>query len=283
MKKTTLLTLFLAFGAFYLTAQTAKQDFDDESKSNNWGYTTNIPFYSLNNDSDIWGKKIGSNGRIAGAYSGTTYVAGRDLDNPYSESVAGKPAPEHILTFDPVNIGGLKAEISFRVHYVGLDKVDYMYYQVAYDNNAGWTSYNYMGDIFKTTQNGNFNSTGWEEFKHIVPSGHNFVRMRLVIYQNGNEYLGFDDFSVQTQTLSTDKNSIDGFTFGPNPTNGPLKLKANANLEAATIYDLLGKELTTIKGNSREMNVDLSNFTSGVYLIRVKSGNSSQTIKVVNQ
>lgn len=281
MKKTTLLTLMLAVNAIYLSAQTAIQDFDNESKSN-WGYTTNIPFYTLNNNTDIWGKLTGANGRIQSAYSGTTYIAGRDLDNPYSESEAGKVSPEHILTFEPVEIGGLKAEISFRVHYVGIDKGDYMYYQVAYNNSAGWTSYDFMEDIFKTTQNGNFNSKGWEEFKHTVPSGYNFVRMRLVIYQNGNEYLGFDDFQVQTQTLSTDKNTIDGFTFGPNPTHGLLRLKAKSVLDQATIYDLLGKELKNVKGNTSEINLDLSSFTSGVYLIRVKSGESSQTIKVIN-
>ena len=44
------------------------------------------------------------------------------------------------------------------------------------------------------------------------------MKVRLVIYQNGNAYLGFDDFQVQTQTLSNDKNSIEGFTYGPNPT-----------------------------------------------------------------
>lgn len=281
MKKTTLLTLMLAANAIYLSAQTAIQDFDNESKSN-WGYTTNIPFYTLNNNTDIWGKLNSANGRIQSAYSGTTYIAGRDLDNPYSESAAGKAAPEHILTFEPVNIGGLQTEISFRVHYVNIDKGDYIYYQVAYNNNAGWSSYDHMEDIFKTNQNGNFNSTGWEEFTHIVPSGHNFVRMRLVIYQNGNEYLGFDDFQVQTQTLSTEKNTIDGFTFGPNPTHGALRLKAKSVLDQATIYDLLGKELMNVKGNSSEINLDLSRFTSGVYLIRVKSGTSTQTIKVVN-
>jgi hypothetical protein len=280
MKKTTLLSLVLAISSFYLAAQSFKQDFDDESKSN-WDYSTNIPFYSLNNDSDVW-KKKGENGRIPNAYSGATFLAGRDLDNPYSESIMGNASPEHILNFSPVYIGGLRAEISFRVHYVGIDKGDYIYYQVSYNNGAGWSTYDYRQDIFKTTQNGNFNSKGWEEFKHSVPSGHNFVRMRLVIYQNGNEYLGFDDFQVQTQTLSTDKNLIDGFKFGPNPTKGPLKLSATANLDSATIYNILGKELINVTGSSNEMNLDLTQYSSGIYLIRVKSGASTQTIRVIH-
>lgn len=280
MKKTTILSILVFICTFYLGAQSVLQDFDDNGKSN-WNYSTNIPFYSFNNGTDVWQKR-GENARIPSAYSGTTFLAGRDLDNPQSESMAGTASPEHILYFDPVYIGGVQAEISFRVQYVGIDKGDYIYYQVAYNNSAGWTTYDYMGDIFRTTQNGNFNSTGWEEVKHTVPSGYNFVRMRLVVYQNGNEYLGFDDFQIKMQALSNDKNSIDGFTFGPNPTKGALKLKANAILDSATIYNILGKELITVKGNSKEINVDLSQFSSGIYLVRVQSGETAQTIRVVN-
>lgn len=280
MKKTTILSILFLISSFYLNSQSVLQDFENNGKSN-WDYTSNIPFYSFNNDTDIWQKR-GENARIPKAYSGTTFLAGRDLDNPYSESIVGATSPEHILYFDPVYLGGAQAEISFRVQYVGIDKGDYIYYQVAYNNNAGWTSYDFMEDIFKTTQNGNFNSRGWEEFKHTVPSGYNFVRMRLVIYQNGNEYLGFDDFQIKMQALSTAKNNIDGFTFGPNPTNGILKLKANTILDGATIYNILGKELINVKGNSKEINLDLSQFSSGIYLIKVQAGETTQTIRVVN-
>ena len=280
MKKTTLFLLLLIANAFYLDAQTVVQDFDNNGKSN-WDYTTNIPFYSMNNGTDVWEKR-GENSRIPSAYSGTTFLAGRDLDNPYTESLTGEASPEHILYFDPVNIGGLEAEISFRVHYVGIDKNDYMYYQVAYNNGSGWTSYDYMEDVFKTTQNGNFNSRGWEEFKHTVPSGYNFVRMRLVIYQNGNAYLGFDDFQVLTQTLSNDKNSIEGFTYGPNPTRGELRLKAKVILEKATIYNILGKQIMSVNGSSKEMNLNLSDFSSGIYLVKVQSGETTQTFRIVN-
>lgn len=280
MKKTTLLSLLLIAGTFYLGAQNAIQDFDNNGKSN-WDYTTNIPFYSLNNGTDIWEKR-GENTRITSAYSGTTFLAGRDLDNPHTENLTGQVSPEHILYFDPVYIGGFEADISFRAHYVGIDKNDYIYYQVAYNNGSGWTSYDYMEDVFKTTQNGNFNSIGWEEFKHTVPTGYNFVRMRLVVYQNGNAYLGFDDFQVQTKTLSNDKNIIDGFTYGPNPTKGELRLKAKVILEKATIYNILGKQIMSVNGESKEMKLDFTNFSSGIYLVKVQSGGTTQTVRIVN-
>ena len=280
MKKTTILLILLVVGIFSLSAQSKKQGFNNES-SDTWGFSTNIPFYSLNNDTDVWKQKT-SNGRVDHPHSGPKFLAGRDLDNPHSESVTGTASPEHILTFDPVYIGGLGAEVSFDVHYVGLDKGDYIYYQIAYNNGTSWTSYDYMEDVFKTTQSGDFNSKGWEEFKHTVPLGYNYVRMRLVVYQNGgNEYLGFDDFQVQSEALSTKDNQISGFTFTPNPTQGALKLKANTILDSATVYDILGDELMKVKGNSRDMNLNLANFTNGIYLVKVTSGEISQTVKVI--
>ncbi len=281
MKKTTLLTLFIALSTFYLGAQTIKQDFDDDNQDT-WTFSTNIPFYSKNNDTDIWGKKE-SNSRIDKPFQGKKFLAGRDLDNPYSESVSGTASPEHILTFDPYYLGGSGAEITFRTHYVGLDKSDYIYYQVAYNNSNDWSTYDYMEDVFRTTQTGDFNSRGWEEFKHIVPAGKDYVRMRLVIYQNGNAYLGFDDFELQLQTLSLNDKLIDGFTFGPNPTKGVLRLKANSTIERIRVYNILGKELMNVKGESEEITLNLSNFANGMYLVKAESGESSQTVRIIKQ
>ncbi|MFC4722856.1 T9SS type A sorting domain-containing protein [Geojedonia litorea] len=282
MKKTTLFLLLLVVNSFYVIGQVTRQGFDNQQKDN-WSYTSNIPFYDFGNGSDLWAQKSNSNGRIRGPFSGTSYLAGRDLDNEYSENYTGKSSPEHILTFDPIYIGGLGAEMSFRIHYVGIDKNDYIYYQLSYNNGTDWSTYDYMADVFRTNQNGNFNSRGWEEVKYTIPTGPSFVRMRLVIYQNGNEYLGFDDFQVVSQTLSTKDNLIEGFTYGPNPTSGVLRMKAKTTLDKAAVYDVLGKEVFSQKGSSTEMTLNITNLTSGLYLVKVQSGEVTQTFKIINK
>jgi hypothetical protein len=282
MKKTTLFLLLLVVNSFCVIGQVTRQGFDNQQKDN-WSYTSNIPFYEFSNGADLWTKKSTANGRIDGPFSGTSYLAGRDLDNEYSESFTGMSSPEHILTFEPIYIGGLGAEMSFRIHYVGIDKNDYIYYQLSYNNGTDWSTYDYMADVFRTTQNGNFNSRGWEEVKYTIPTGPSFVRMRLVIYQNGNEYLGFDDFQVVSQTLSTKDNLIEGFTYGPNPTSGMLRMKAKTTLDKASIYDVLGKEVFSQKGSSTEMTLNISNITSGLYLVKVQSGEVTQTFKIINK
>ncbi|WP_223550075.1 MULTISPECIES: T9SS type A sorting domain-containing protein [Aestuariivivens] len=283
MNKTTNITLlFLLISVFFISAQQAKQGFENKSEDN-WTYTSNIPFYSNNNNTDFWMNQPGSNGRIPGPFAGSSYLAGRDLDNPYAEQVTGLSSPEHILTFTPINVNGLPAEVSFRVHYVGLNKTDYIYYELRYDNANDWNHSDYKEDVFRTTKTGNFNSTGWEEINYEVPSGYSYVRMRLVVYQNGNEYLGFDNFELKTATLSNKYNLIDGFSFGPNPTSDIVNFKANATLDEVIVFNVLGKEIIRKKSNSNTITVDLSTVPSGIYLAQVKSGDIAQTLKLIKK
>jgi hypothetical protein len=210
-------------------------------------------------------------------------LAGRDLDNEYSEQQTGQASPEHILIFDDVNVGGLEAELKFQVQYIGLDKGDYIYYELRYDNGIDWNYADYKEDVFKTASNGNFNSVGWDEFKFTIPSGHDYVRMRLVVYQNGNEYLGFDDFQLETSTLSNKDNLINGFSFGPNPTRDHVNFKANVVLDEVSIYNVLGKELIRRKLKTKESSINLANFPVGIYLLRVESDGLVQTSRIIKK
>ena len=100
MKKTILLLFFLALSVVTLDAQTAFKGFEGAA-IDNWDFTSNIPFYAENSDTDLWTEYSQANGRIAGAFAGGSYLAARDLDNPTTEAFTGQASPEHILTFDP--------------------------------------------------------------------------------------------------------------------------------------------------------------------------------------
>lgn len=282
MNKTTLIMIFLVFNTFVLKAQDAFRGFEDTTQDN-WNFTSNIPFYNQNSNTDLWTEYSQANGRIDGAYAGSAYLAGRDLDNPHTESITGEDSPEHILTFDSFAINGLGAEFTFKLYYVFLDKFDYIYYELAYDNGTSWTSSDEHINVFSTTQGGKFSLSDWKKISFDVPTGVEYVRMRLVIYQNGNGYLGFDNFEIKTNTLSTSNNAIEGFSFGPNPTQGVLRLRAKTILDKATVYDVIGKEIFMQKGNSTEMVLNLSHLPQGVYFARVESNSIIQTIKVIKR
>lgn len=282
MKKITLILSFLVISTFVLKAQDAFRGFEG-SAMDNWNFTSNIDFYNENEDTDLWTEYAQPNGRITKAYAGVTYLAGRDLDNPGTEASTGQASPEHILTFDPFAINGLGAEFTFKLYYVFLDKFDYIYYELSYDNGTSWTSPDEHVDVFSTTQGGKFSLSDWKKISFDVPTGRDYVRVRLVIYQNGNGYLGFDNFEIKTNTLSVSNNLIEGFSFGPNPTQGTLKLKAKTILDKATVYDVLGKEVHIKNGGSTEMALNLSHLSNGMYFIKVESNSITQTIRVIKK
>jgi len=116
-----------------------------------------------------------------------------------------------------------------------------------------------------------------------IPTGVKYVRMRLVIYQNGNGYLGFDNFELKTNRLSTSNNVIEGFSFGPNPTQGVLRLRAKVILDKAMVYDVLGKEIFMQKGNSTEMVLNLSHLSQGGYFTKVESNGIIQVVRVIKR
>lgn len=284
MNRTTLFMVFLALGLSPLFGQEDYFRGFENSPKDNWNYTTNIPFYALNpGNSDLWSDYSEANGRIETPFAGSSYLAGRDLDNPYSEAYTGEDSPEHILFFEAVDIDGSTAEFTFRLNYVSLDKNDYIYYEIFYDNGSDWSSPDEHVDVFQTSQGGQFSSAGWEEVRFDVPAGHTYLRVRVVLYQNGNGYLGLDNFELKMPTLSTLNNKIEGFSFGPNPTRGHMMLRAKTMLEKATIYDVLGKQVYIKEGNSREMTLNVSHLNYGVYFMNVESEGVTQTIKVVKR
>lgn len=74
---------------------------------------------------------------------------------------------------------------------------------------------------------------------------------------------------------------IEGLTFFPNPvTNGKIYISSKANDEKiVTIFDVLGKKVFQSSLNSRELNI--STLSSGVYIIKFETENTSTTRKLI--
>ena len=78
-----------------------------------------------------------------------------------------------------------------------------------------------------------------------------------------------------------------GVEIYPNPTNGLITVqKTNEiNLVSAKIYDINGRLLKDI--DLSEMNlekqIDISKLASGIYIISVKSDNSSGVMRLIKQ
>ncbi len=62
-----------------------------------------------------------------------------------------------------------------------------------------------------------------------------------------------------------------------------MRLKAKVILDKATVYDVLGKEILNQKGDSKEMLLDITNLSKGVYFTKVESNGIIQTIRVIKK
>lgn len=82
---------------------------------------------------------------------------------------------------------------------------------------------------------------------------------------------------VKTQESTT----IEGLSLYPNPVNGgkvSISTKNDSNKDI-TIFDLLGKKIFQTQLSGRELNI--SNLTPGVYIIKINEDGASATRKLI--
>ena len=103
---------------------------------------------------------------------------------------------------------------------------------------------------------------------------------------NQNEWESFpansyDGVGSHTVTLNTKDVTFKSFKMFPNPTNGN-QIYFNVT-EAATIkiFTVLGKLVQTSKVTKSKNNVDISKFTTGIYLLKINSGKQFITKKLI--
>lgn len=81
--------------------------------------------------------------------------------------------------------------------------------------------------------------------------------------------------------LGVSENTLDGFSFYPNPTSDKLSLQAANNIDAVGIYNLLGQKVLEINVGATSSEINLSNLTTGTYIMEVTIEGQTGSYKIM--
>lgn len=78
---------------------------------------------------------------------------------------------------------------------------------------------------------------------------------------------------------------IDGINFKayPNPVKDVLNLSYSTEISSASVYNMLGQEVLSKQLNVAQAQLDMSNLSTGTYVVKVNVDGMMKTIKVVKQ
>ena len=88
--------------------------------------------------------------------------------------------------------------------------------------------------------------------------------------------------SVQT-TLGTSNFDLKNVVVYPNPVRDILNISFDTTITSVAIYNLLGQQVIVKSLNTNESGIDVSNLTSGTYLVKVYAENAVKTLKVIKE
>ncbi len=119
------------------------------------------------------------------------------------------------------------------------------------------------------------------------------VIMRIVsstaVDHRADEFIGdadFDNITANTTFLSTkDQKLENAFTISPNPGRDRLNLKMSSAQDTMSleVFDVLGKKIYANKLNNVSESVDVSQWNTGIYLVRLTSETGTQTKRFIKQ
>ncbi len=96
------------------------------------------------------------------------------------------------------------------------------------------------------------------------------------------EGIAFDIIVAEQEVLGAEDNEIvDNLVMYPNPASTSVTIKANSKINLIEVYSLLGQKVFSVPAESFTKQVDISNLTAGLYVVKVTTKNSQQSINLI--
>jgi hypothetical protein len=101
---------------------------------------------------------------------------------------------------------------------------------------------------------------------------------------SANNTFYIDDVVLfNSATADVKDNELIKISMFPNPTTSRLNISAQNPIKSAVIYNLLGKQIMNLEINKNNESIDVSNLSSGIYLIKYSINNVFATAKFIKE
>jgi hypothetical protein len=144
-------------------------------------------------------------------------------------------------------------------------------------------------EIFWGTTSGSLISLGTLTGTSVNITGNNYSTTyywMVVPLNAGGSATGSSEMSLTTQsdpTLGIHDNTIEGLSLFPSIVKQKLNFISQKTVDGITIFNLLGQQVYSSKPNTTNSSVDVSSLKGGMYMVKVKVGNSIGTYKIIKE
>ncbi len=102
------------------------------------------------------------------------------------------------------------------------------------------------------------------------------------VYENGKTSAGIiDNIFVEKNTESINENTS-SLNIYPNPVNDRLHIETEAEIEEVMVYDVYGRQLSTINGQ-QSLTIDMSKLNTGIYFIKINTKEGNIVKRIIKQ
>ncbi len=103
------------------------------------------------------------------------------------------------------------------------------------------------------------------------------------VWEFANDTFGTFQFSAYSPTLAMNTFNQSGLKVYPNPVKDILTLSSINSITKVTIYNLLGQEVVSKAVIGNDIQIDLSDLSTGTYIAKINAASQSKTIKIIKE
>lgn len=151
------------------------------------------------------------------------------------------------------------------------------------DSNQTFSSTSTISDVIVSPSTVIWYATLADALANVNPLPTNLILENNTTYYavNDNGVCRSEPFPVTVSiSLNVLTNDFLNFVFYPNPVRSMLNISSNEVIKKVEVYTLLGQLIKSENFNSETISIEMNDLANSIYLVKVKSVNSSKEFKI---